>query len=210
MIWTTQVFYPQPWPEKLVISALLGKYLSKNEMDYLATLQATKRAHEFALGRALTRLLIEQVMGTDDLVINLSLPDNKAPRLWVNNSPWKLSIAHSMGAIVVAVSQVHPVGVDIQGIGKRRDIAAFKAEYPAFSDIQTTDDFYTRWVCLEAISKLLQYPLADLLGQQFLPDASTNINVQQIYNYWYAVAAPISASINHLDVPQALIGMSGE
>lgn len=168
-------------------------------MAYIAKQRNPKRCFEFALGRALTKLLIHKIGSVAPRDISLSLPGQHAPKVRVQNDRcWYLSIAHSRGAIQVAVSNQAELGVDIQRIDKRRNIKPLIATYPALKDTPE-NQFYVRWVCIEAYAKLQQLNLLDLLQRPFVPPSSVRFDTRVDSQYCSAIATPSREAIEHID-----------
>ena len=168
-------------------------------MAYIAKQRNPKRCFEFALGRALTKLLIHEIVSVAPRDISLSLPSQRAPKVMVQNDPsWYLSIAHSRGAIQVAVSNQTELGVDIQRVDISRNIKPFIATYPAFKDTPE-DQFYIRWVCIEAYAKLQDLNLLDVLQHLFVPPPSVWFDTRVDNHYCSAIATPSREAIEHID-----------
>lgn len=189
MNWTAQVRFQQPWPSSFAATQkLIQPLLSASELGYIRNQRSLKRCFEFALGRALAKLVIIDIAGVAVTDIIISLPNKQAPTLMVQHDKrWSLSIAHSQGAIQVAVSNQADLGVDIQRVDNERNLSAFINMYPALRDIQKAD-FYSRWVCLEAYAKLKQVNLIDLLQCAFDPPSQVRFSTYGDSDFWSAIA----------------------
>lgn len=200
MVWTAQIRCQQPWPSSFSpYENLFGSILSHPEMAYIAKQRSRKRCFEFALGRALTKLLIHEIVGASPCDIKISLPNQRAPQMMVQNDRrWYLSIAHSRGAIQVVVSNQTEIGVDIQQVDMSRSIKPFITTYPALKDTPE-DQFYVRWVCIEAYAKLQDLNLLDVLKHSFVPPPSVWFDTRVDSQYCSAIATPSREAIEHID-----------
>lgn len=204
MNWTVQLRFQQPWPSRFDLTqrALLS-LLSTPELNYLHNQRSRKRCFEFALGRALAKLLIMEVASVPASVINISLPNDQAPTIMVQNTRWYLSIAHSKGAIQVAVSDRENLGVDIQHVDKHRNLSAFISTYPALYDIQEAE-FFSRWVCLEAYGKLQQISLLEVLQRAFEPPLQIRFITCADVEFCSAIATRSTETFEFIDGCQIL------
>ncbi|WP_194756909.1 4'-phosphopantetheinyl transferase family protein [Aliidiomarina indica] len=196
-----QLRIPQPWPPFCEMNfAPIRTYLHSVELEYACQQKNIKRAWEFALGRALVRYLVAQTGNLCFDGIEISLPSLSPPSLSVNRSPWHLSISHSEGAILAAVSRDNSVGVDIQFTSKNRNTSAFITEYSVFKDC-TVDTFYSRWVALEAYAKFNKIAVVELLNQPFILPTEHRISHGQDNDYCWAAASHQDVQIKELATP---------
>lgn len=200
MIWTAQIRCRQPWPSSFITTQkLLGTILSQAETEYIQKQRNIKRCFEFGLGRALTKLLLSEIVGVAVGDIRISLPNQRAPTVRIqDNMCWHLSITHSRGAIQVAVSNQAQLGVDIQRIDAHRNVKPFINMYPALTDIPE-NHFYLRWVCLEAMAKLQQVDLLDVLQRPFAPPPQARFETVNDSQYCSAIATFSPETISYID-----------
>lgn len=199
MNWTAQLRFQQPWPSSFDLAqrALLP-LLSEPELGYIQNQRNLKRRFEFALGRALAKLIIMETASVPAAAIDIALPNQQAPIVRVQGKRWYLSIAHSRGAIKVAVSNVDNLGVDIQHVDTQRKLRAFINSYAALADVQESN-FFLRWVCLEAYAKLQQLSLFEVLERSFEPHPSIRFVTRSDGDYCSAVATCSTEKLEFVD-----------
>lgn len=137
-------------------------WLHDNEWQYSLAL-SNKRAREFCNGRALIRQLLLQQRGVAVADIQIALPSEQAPVMYVKGQKVALSISHSRQAVAVAYSPQQPVGLDLEYI-KVRNFSQLSGEFAALNTTTGSTGFYQSWTAAEAYSKFSQQPLLSVLA----------------------------------------------
>lgn len=137
--------------------------LSPEEKARLGQMTAEKRRKEFVQGRFGLRQLSSIYLGISPESVKITLDENGKPSLGHGPSSPGISLSHSDGRIVYALSSV-PVGVDIE---RRRPVDVNRLASGHFSAHERvaleklTDErarlefFFDHWTRKEAVSKLL-------------------------------------------------------
>ncbi len=111
------------------------------------------RRQVFLSGRWLLRWLLARASGGDAL--RLAIEGDGAPRCLARPT-WSLSISHSTGWVAAAVSELQPLGLDLECESPRRDWRAM-ADWLGLAVIDATA-FYRYWTLGEAWLKASTEP----------------------------------------------------
>jgi 4'-phosphopantetheinyl transferase len=159
--------------------AALGGYaawLGEGERQRCARFVRAERRRQFIAGRALLRLALGRLLGTDPRAIVLRERPGDAPAL---ESPVPaglgFSISHSGPWVACAASTVSRLGLDIERIDAGRDLLALAEqalgrdavlELRALAGAARVQAFYRSWCLHEARFKLGSASAADYLFEQ--------------------------------------------
>jgi 4'-phosphopantetheinyl transferase len=141
-----------------------GAWLGDGERQRCARFVRAERRRQFIAGRALLRLALGRLLGTDPRAVVLRERPGDAPAL-ETPAPGGLgfSISHSGPWVACAASTVSRLGLDIERINAGRDLLALAeqalgpeavSELRALEGQARVDAFYRMWCLHEAHFKL--------------------------------------------------------
>lgn len=126
-------------------------------------LKAPARRAQFVAGHWLARQAMAQWLGGDAVDYVLSAPDD-GPPVWLDGPQalaWRdvhVSLSHSGNWVACALAH-HPIGVDIESTGRKRNFAALgqwtgldlaSKAFAALTPQQQQQTFHTHWTLAEA------------------------------------------------------------
>jgi 4'-phosphopantetheinyl transferase len=127
------------------------------ELAHQEAFTAARRQQEYLCGRALLRLMLENWTGKPAKSHRLSKTENGKP-ICVDGPA--VSITHSGSIVACAIADSGDIGVDLEAINPRRNIATvarrFYSEQEAlWLETQSPDRFFMLWVLKEAYVKAM-------------------------------------------------------
>ncbi|MET3107117.1 4'-phosphopantetheinyl transferase [Oxalobacteraceae bacterium GrIS 2.11] len=160
-------------------------WLSPSESTRLQRLARTERKRQFMAGRALLRFSIAQLLNIQARAISLSEQERQAPQLHIAGfSPVPFfSISHSGNWVACACSSSTGLGLDIEVLDAKRNLAAIAQHAFGADDLawlQNQPDqvgaFYRLWSIKEARFKLTQsYAIAPVEHQYAIEHPAVSI-----------------------------------
>ncbi len=177
-------------------------WLNTTELQWLSG-KSAKRARSFAWSRALLRhLCVEQLQVLPEQV-QISLPSEAAPELYIKGQRYFCSVSHSQHVVAVLLSPLQPVGLDIEYICHKRDKQQYALLYPALLNFcDSNEAFYQRWTQLEASLKLKGGQLLTMLAQAE-PRLARQLICWQQQRYQFCVASQQQITqLNQLQLQQ--------
>lgn len=125
--------------------------------------------------RIATRIVIERAVGGSYRNVDFAIARNGRPSL--GEGPPYFNVSHSGGAVLIAVSNAVPVGVDLEAVrdltmteDRRRRVIAAAARLadgqPAAPHTDADRDVLQAWVRLEAAAKALGTGIGQLLTEE--------------------------------------------
>lgn len=177
-------------------------WLNHTELQWLHG-KSAKRARSFVWSRALLRHLCVQHFQVTPEQVQISLPSEAAPELYIKGQRYYCSVSHSHDLVAVLLSSLQPVGLDVEYICHNRDKQQYALLYPALLNFcDSNEAFYQRWTQLEASLKLLGGQLFIMLAQAEPPLARQLIGWQQ-QGYQFCVASQhnsVQLKLNQLEL----------
>ena len=161
------------WSKRDPLSLLDSGELSIDERDSGRVIKSQKRAREFLSGRWLLH------KASNEFGVILNLPNDlltlDGGKPYLRSYPFHYNISHTYEATVIAASDRHPVGVDIEYKKRERDYLGIVENYfsqneiEAISNLESSDEklsrFYRIWTLKEAFLKYCGTGLANQLSQ---------------------------------------------
>ena len=143
--------------------ALCAQWLPAPERARLAQYRFEQHRREYLAGRGLTRHVLAHYTGQapQDLCFDEGPQGKPALR---GRPGLHFNLSHARGVNVLALSQLGPVGVDIEGVDARRDIAPLVQRFFASSEWQAVRSApaalrqrlaFSLWTLKEALAKAL-------------------------------------------------------
>ena len=139
----------------------LAAYLSVDERERARLFRLADDRLRFAVTRAVLRLLLADAgLGTPETLTFVAGPNGKPALL--HSSPLRFNVAHSADVALVALSDEREVGVDVELVRERRDLADVAQRFFALSEVGAlarlegaahTLAFHRCWVRKEASVK---------------------------------------------------------
>ena len=165
-------------------SERLKDVLSATERERAKEQRIASRQMEFIIGRGLLRLLLARELNiAADCVPIAYTPHGKPMLVHGQDDPLHFNMSHSGGCVLYALSDDHPVGVDLEQIRLRRSAAAVARRLftPAEQEFlfsaaaqEATDRFHALWVRKESYAKAVGTGLSGALqGFDMLRDDVT-------------------------------------
>ncbi len=165
-------------------SERLKDVLSATERERAEGQRIAQRQMEFIIGRGLLRLLLARELNiAADCVPIAYTPHGKPLLVRAQDDPLHFNMSHSGGCVLYALSDDHPVGVDLEQIRPRRSAVAVARRLftPAEQEFSfsaapqdATDRFHALWVRKEAYAKAVGTGLSSTLRDfDMLRDDST-------------------------------------
>lgn len=130
--------------------------LDEHERDRVARFRREADAARYLAAHALARIVVAAALDTDPAALRIDRtcrcgePHGK-PRL-TSGEPLGFSLTHSGDLVGVALRTDGPVGLDVEQVRVLPDLAAMTA-YIRSPDESESLDFFTAWVCKEAVLK---------------------------------------------------------
>lgn len=183
--------------------------LSPAELDRLAGFKTASRRQQHAVSRALLRLALSEenpAIPPGDWTFRLS---RRGKPFVANQGPQPaISIAHTDGAVAVAVTtRPHEgidVGIDIERIDRQANrLTAIANRYfsPAEADrmkllpeAEMAIFFFELWTAKEAYAKCLDLPLAEVLGMEVRPAESSRVQLISFRHNNEGLAVAVAAT----------------
>ncbi|GEM_PF-1888327 len=175
----------------------LSDWLTDAERDAALAYRQLHRQQQFLAGRSLLRWLVATQWHCASGAIAISRQENGAPALSVGGQQWHCSISHIQGAVLVAASPQHVVGVDIETIQPRKRLVAMATAYQdgffAGIDGSHWPLFYQRWTLAEAVTKAEQGLLLRTLRSplQDYPTRASHYRVGNLMMCCYSATATV-------------------
>lgn len=133
--------------------------LSEKELKIYSKFTSRKRQHEFIAGRiACKKAFFKLTRGEKDYFENfssVSILNNEKGAPFIENSDLYVTLSHSHGIAVAAVSK-QAVGMDIEQINPRRISALKKMSSKIESTFQDVSSLTVLWTLKESLGKALQ------------------------------------------------------
>lgn len=136
-------------------------FLSEDERSRVARFHFSHDQEAFALYHACKRIILSQYLSVSPHSVPILIGDNGKPFLQDNTLYFNLS--HTKNLAVLAVTQLHSVGVDIESMDKKHEILSIaerffhEKEVKALLSCLTFEDqtncFYQLWTAKEALLK---------------------------------------------------------
>ena len=155
------------------IDRLIAEYrhlLSPAEQNRSAGMSNHKVRQRFMLARILLRRLLADAAGVAPAALQIDIDARGKPGL-ASHPGLEFNLSHSANYIAIAITQGLKVGVDVEYLRRRNNIAeiarrffsASEYEYLQYSDFAPAD-FYTLWTLKEAYVKALGVGLVKSLS----------------------------------------------
>lgn len=137
---------------------LISKWASSDDYARAEIMQSLLRRQEILLGRAALRALLAHTTGSKDWHIGVDTNGKPYTHSRTGNAGPHISLSHTKGLVACAVSEINPVGIDVEYWRKR--------DYTALADYAFGPDeceavaknghaaFYRIWTLREAIAKM--------------------------------------------------------
>lgn len=151
----------------------LAEVLSPAEINRAEAFHFERDRRLFQVSHGALRFILCQYVDCHPAEIKYQVTSNGKPFL-VNDPELYFNLSHSHERAIVAVSRIHPLGVDIEHVRSLENIDLLArqcfspTEYQAFSVLPESDrllGFFNAWTRKEAFIKAigdgLSYPLAD-------------------------------------------------
>jgi phosphopantetheinyl transferase len=157
-------------------AALLARYehlLSDEERQRLAGFQASTARTTFLISRALLRTALATRLNVAPETLQFIRDSDDKPQLAPPFADWHFNLSHSNDWVVLALSNCGPVGVDVEGHGRRNNLSGIArrffsaAENASLADLdgqQWLQQFFAIWTLKEAHGKALGTGLAKILS----------------------------------------------
>jgi len=128
-----------------------------HELEHQETFTAERRQQEYLCGRALLRLMLEHWTGRPAKSHRLSKAESGKP---VCIDGPAVSITHSGGLVACAIADSGDIGIDLEAINPRRNIAKVARKFYSENEVnwletQAPDRFFMLWVLKEAYVKAM-------------------------------------------------------
>ncbi|MGQ4277294.1 4'-phosphopantetheinyl transferase family protein [Pseudidiomarina sp. E22-M8] len=142
----------------------LSPWLSDDEQRQAEQYRRPLRQLQFLAARGVVRWLLQSCWNYPAAASVIKRQPNGAPQLQVNGEPWCCSISHSHDIVMVALSPDQMVGVDVERVKPRKQLARLlQSGFMAGVETAELVQFYQRWTLAEAVTKAEQGLLLDVL-----------------------------------------------
>jgi 4'-phosphopantetheinyl transferase len=184
--------------------------LSADERTWADRLRQPAHRRQFVVTRAALRSVLGAALGAPPETVEIEADDRGKPRLVAGGLHFNLS--HAGGLALIAVCADHPVGVDVEQVG--RDVselddiartyfsASEQSAYFALTPVDRMDAFYRVWTRKEAVAKALGLGMS-LAGPSF--DVSLSITAPRLLRLGDD-ATPAPWSLIDLDLAGPYVG----
>lgn len=109
-------------------------WLSHDEIERADRFRRPTSRHQFVVGRGMCRCLLGQRLATDPRLIQFQLAAHGKPQL-AGPSSVQFNIAHTEGMVLCGFAEGAPIGVDVERLCRRTDLALAK-RYFAPSEVE--------------------------------------------------------------------------
>ncbi len=163
-------------PVATVDATLLESYrlqLTRDELTRYEKFRSPTAQREFVISRALLRSVLTTHLSCDYATLQFQRNDDGKPLLPEPFTHWHFSLSHSRYWVAVALSNVGPVGIDVEtrergnnlsGIAQRFYSAAENNSLDNLNDAQWRQQFFAIWTLKEAHGKALGTGLSKILS----------------------------------------------
>jgi len=139
------------------LTASERELIPEHELAHQETFTAERRQQEYLCGRALLRLMLEHWTGKLAKSHRLSKAESGKP-ICVDGPA--VSITHSGGLVACAIADSGEIGVDLEAVNPRRNIAKVADKFYSQKEAlwlktQPSDRFFMLWVLKEAYVKAM-------------------------------------------------------
>ncbi|HSB97449.1 MAG TPA: 4'-phosphopantetheinyl transferase superfamily protein [Spongiibacteraceae bacterium] len=188
-------------------ATLLAHYeqiLDAAEQRRLASFQADTARTAFLISRALLRTTLAARLHCAPTELQFIRDANDKPQLAEPFANWHFNLSHSGAWVTLALSQIGPVGIDVESHERKNNLAGiaqrfFSAEENAtlvgLDNTRWLQQFFAIWTIKEAHAKALGCGLSKILS---CSSFSVDMNKQSIALTLSAAAAPDSAVLSQL------------
>ena len=165
--------------------ARLGGVLTEDELLRAGRIKAEEGRKRAVVARAAVRKLLARELGRAPEEIAFAAGANGKPRLADAAPPLRFNLSHSAGLALIVTSAQAEVGVDVEQVKPRRDLAGiakrvFTAAERAEIEAGGDEAFYRHWVAKEAFVK------------------ATGRGVSSLKSFEVALDAPGGARLTHV------------
>ena len=136
--------------------ALIKKWCENDDFIHAAKFKSKHRQKQSLAGRCLVRMLYAYFCGHKGQKLLISTTETGQPVLKISNGADQIwtSISHSNERVCAIISDLSPVGIDIEFMGAKRDIVRLiKQIFPKF--VGSKQAAYQFWTLNEAYGKAI-------------------------------------------------------
>ncbi|MEA2409874.1 MAG: 4-phosphopantetheinyl transferase [Thermoleophilaceae bacterium] len=156
-------------------AAHLARALSEDELLRAARYKVPDAGPRFVAARAALRTLLGRYLGHDPAALRFAAGPQGKPRLDHPPSSLQFNVSHSAGVALIAVAPEMEVGIDIEEIKPRQDLAGLArrvfTEREREAIALDEQSFYRHWVAKEAFVKATGRGISSVRSFEVLLDA---------------------------------------
>jgi 4'-phosphopantetheinyl transferase len=178
--------------------------LPAHEQERASRIRSDRNRQRWVAARQALRLVLARYLGQDPERIEFSLGEHGKPALAASPPPLHFNISHSGELALIALALEREVGVDVEGIDRRRRVTELArvglkpgeaAAVRAAHAERQADVFYDAWVRREAVAKCLGVGLGEPLPQ--VPVAVCGLEVGDDHAAALAIAGKTMPPLRH-------------